>query len=123
MPSPSVSTIEQLARLGQVYGPFFFAILFILVVPRTAYGYYVTASTRTNPPTSPADVLVMRTYFAGTVILGAVFACASIGWWFHSQNIRSYTYRVRIVEVVSTVEITGPFHIQKIPRLTAIGGA
>jgi hypothetical protein len=55
MEIPEFPIFKDLVQLAADFGPFLFAILFIMVVTRTAHGYYRECSTRTEPLASPEE--------------------------------------------------------------------
>jgi hypothetical protein len=54
--------IETLANAGFLWGPFFFSILFMLVITRMAHSYYRDVNVRTSPPASPEEKTTYRLY-------------------------------------------------------------
>jgi hypothetical protein len=94
-----LSTFEAITRLAEQFGPFLFAILFILVVTRTARGYYVSCMTRKEPPPSKEEQKTYRLYFLCSVWVGIVVMALSIGWWVYAQAKGNHVYQVAVVDL------------------------
>ena len=94
-----LSTLEAITRLAEQFGPFLFAILFILVVTRTARRYYLECMTRKEPPPSVQEQKTYRLYFLCSVWVGIVVMTMSIGWWIYAQAKGNHVYQVAVVDL------------------------
>lgn len=88
--------LNSLANAGFLWGPFFFSMLFILVVTRTAHGYYANANERVTPPASAEEKQDYRTYFRLSMACGMVLVFLSVGWWMYAQ-LQAHTFEGVIV--------------------------
>jgi len=77
--------LEVLTNASFLYGPFFFAILFILVVTRMAHSYYKSINERTTPPASPEEKKTYRMFFIASISVGIVLVFTAVGWWIYAQ--------------------------------------
>lgn len=116
------STIATAVQLASQFGPFLFAILFILVVTRTARGYYNEANTRTNPPASPQEIQAYKFYFMCSVWCGIGVMVLSIAWWFYVQSRGTYVYQVAIINLTPDETISADYYEQTHPHPVVVGG-
>lgn len=91
--------MEQLAQLTQLayqYGPFLFALLFMLVISRWGYQIYQQACTR-EPPASQEEINTYRLYFIGSTGFGFSLVILALGWWFyHNDSPQQYVFKGEI---------------------------
>jgi hypothetical protein len=95
---------ENLSKLSEValqYGPFFFAVLFVLGVTRWAYKVFKEINAKTNPPATPKELSTARLVFLGTFFFGLSLVVVSVVWWlgfrpkiyaFHGEIINLHDY-------------------------------
>ncbi len=76
-------SISELTQLAYQFGPFFFALLFNLVISRWAYKVYNQASLNQNAPDTEKKTL--KLVFVTAFGFGIVLVIASIWWWFGHQ--------------------------------------
>jgi hypothetical protein len=115
------SNIATVVQLAVQFGPFLFAILFILVVTRTAQGYYNEANTRTNPPASTQEVQTYKFYFMCSIWCGIVVMTLSIAWWIYAQSRGSYVYQLAIVNLTPDEIVTADYYEQTHPHPVVVG--
>ena len=75
---------ENLSKLSEIalqYGPFFFAVLFVLGVMRWAYKVFKETNAKTNPPATPKELSAARLVFLGTFFFGLALVVVSVVWW------------------------------------------
>ena len=84
------SAMSSLASIGYEYGPFFFAVLFILVIPRSAGKLYSTAAAGSE------DKFTYRNYFYASWGFGMLLVASAVAWWAHAQE-SHYTFTGQIV--------------------------
>jgi hypothetical protein len=118
-----LTTIESVTRLAEQFGPFLFAILFILVVTRTARGYYVDCMTRTAPPSTDQEQKTYRLYFLCSVWVGIAAMTMSIGWWIYSQARGNHVYQFAIVNLGPDETILADYYFKNSPHPTVEGVA
>lgn len=118
-----LSTVEAITRLAEQFGPFLFAVLFILVVTRTARGYYVECMTRKDPPPSEQEQKTYRAYFTSSVWIGVAVMSLSIGWWFYVQARGNHVYQITIVDLEPDESVLANYYFKKglRPTLSADG--
>jgi hypothetical protein len=108
-----LSTVEAITRLAEQFGPFLFAVLFILVVTRTARGYYVECMTRKEPPPSDQEQKTYRAYFMSSVWIGVAVMSLSIGWWFYVQARGNHVYQITIVDLDPDESVLSNYYFKK----------
>jgi len=89
--------IKELANAGFLWGPFFFSILFMLVITRTAHSYYAKVVERTSPPADAEEKKLYANYFKLSIACGIVMVFLSVGWWIFGQLQRNNTFEGAIV--------------------------
>jgi len=77
----SSDALLKFTELAFQYGPFFFAILFVLGVSRWSYKVFTETSRRTDPPAGKKDLGAARAVFVGSFIVGIVLVGAAVVWW------------------------------------------
>lgn len=92
----TLQLIDSLANAGFLWGPFFFSILFMLVITRTAHSYYSRVNERINPPASPTERHDYRFYFHLSIVCGTILVFLSVGWWIYAQ-LKQHTFQGVIV--------------------------
>ena len=111
-----LSTFEAITRLAEQFGPFLFAILFILVVTRTARSYYVACMTRKEPPPSKDEQKTYRLYFLCSVWVGIAVMALSIGWWVYAQAKGNHVYQVAVVDLGSDEQVLSDYYFKTTQR-------
>jgi hypothetical protein len=77
--------LEMLSSSSFMWGPFFFSLLFMLVITRTANNYFQNVIKRTDPPADKEEKQVYRRFFVASIIAGIVLVFVSVGWWTYAQ--------------------------------------
>jgi hypothetical protein len=116
-----LSVIETITQLAEQFGPFLFAVLFILVVTRTAQGYYKECATREHPPASDQEVRTYRLYFLCSVWVGIAVMGLSLGWWFYVQAKGSHVYQVAIVDLTPDQTVLSEYYNKLVPHPSVPG--
>jgi hypothetical protein len=116
MSAPGYSSMDQLSRLAELYGPFFFAILFLFFVTHSSYNYYMKIRACTNPKASQEELLLMRRNFISSVVVSLLLVFASIGWWFYQQTRGVYTYQIAITGLNARIQIDSPYFLRRSMR-------
>jgi hypothetical protein len=75
------SALDTLANIAYQFGPFFFAVLFTLVITRTARQWYLEVRASNDPEEKKA----YRTYFRASWLFGMLLCATSVAWWVRSQ--------------------------------------
>jgi hypothetical protein len=107
-------------RLAAQYGPFLFAMLFVLVVTRTARIYYRESNVR-MPPASEEEKKVYQSYFTTSVWVGIFLTLLSIGWWIYVHLFGPSVYQIAIVGLNSDETILSDYFSKTVPRPTVSG--
>ncbi|HXM65984.1 MAG TPA: hypothetical protein VN911_04570 [Candidatus Acidoferrum sp.] len=94
----STDTASKLTELAFQYGPFFFAVLFVLGVTRWAYKVFKEVTTRTQPVPSPKDLATARIIFVGSFVVGILLVAASVVWWLGYRP-RTFVFRGEIQDL------------------------
>lgn len=80
--------IGDLASIAAQYGPFLFAILFILFVPYLGQKWFsaiLQARIAGNAQERAAHVQVYRFYWVSGIIMGLALTVLSVSWWLYVQ--------------------------------------
>lgn len=77
--------LSMLSSSSFMWGPFFFSLLFMLVITKTAHNYLQGVIRRTDPPAHKDERTVYRQYFITSLISGIVLVFISVGWWIYAQ--------------------------------------
>lgn len=119
---PDWSTFALLVRLGEEFGPFLFAILFIVFVTRTAHSFYQECTTRQNPVASEDEKRTYRFYFVCSVWCGIAVMTISIGWWIYGKVKGPHVYQVAIVNIQDNERLIADYFNKQVTR-PAVPGA
>jgi hypothetical protein len=92
----SLQWLEGLATASFLWGPFFFSILFMLVITRIAHVYYEGVSRRAEPPALPEEKRTYRMFFMAAVVCGIILVFVSVGWWIYAQ-LNRHTFEGTII--------------------------
>src|ERR1700686_5260950 len=94
----SPEDVLTLSKAAMQYGPFLFAMIFIVLVPPYAYqrlrGSY---SVSQNDPERGSLLREGRTYFRSAWLFGMLLVICSITWWMYIQHftiVGSNQYRI-----------------------------
>jgi hypothetical protein len=98
------SGMETLASIAFQFGPFFFAVLFMLVITHSARNWY---SESRAAGADPSERRTYQVYFQCTYSFGMVLVAASVGWWMVSQWGRHHAFE-GIVVALHQNESLGP---------------
>lgn len=109
--------------LAEQFGPFLFALLFILFVTRTAHRYYRDCNTRTTPPASREEKSAYRFYFVCSIWAGIAVMALAVAWWVYFQSRGNHVYQVAIIGLKSNEDITADYFFKLVQRPTVVGGA
>jgi hypothetical protein len=120
--SEAFGFIETLTRLAEQFGPFLFAILFIVFVTRTARSYYVECMTRTAPPWTAQEQKTYRLYFLCSVWGGVAVMTLSLGWWFYRHAKGNYVYQISVVNLSPEEKIVSEFYSRTNVHQTVVPG-
>jgi hypothetical protein len=78
---------SKLASIAVQYGPFFFSILFCIVLSKWGYSIYKNANVRVKPkPASKQEINTYRYYFILITIFGVILVIISVFWWIRQQS-------------------------------------
>lgn len=66
------------------FGPFLFALLFMLFITRTAKSWMCEANAR-SPSADEVEKKTLRTYFVSTYVFGLLLVVLSVSWWLYFQ--------------------------------------
>ena len=106
----TINFIESLTRLAEQFGPFLFAILFIVFITRTARGYYDECMKRTSPPSTDQEQRTYRLYFFSSMWVGIVVMALSIGWWLYTQSRGNHVYQISILNLAPDEKIVSEYY-------------
>jgi cbb3-type cytochrome oxidase subunit 3 len=89
-------SIERFATTAFELGPFFFSILFMLVIVGMAHKFYRKVNLRSNPEASAAEKKCYQIYFVSSFVAGIILVFISVGWWMYTHG-KKHTLRGAIV--------------------------
>ena len=118
-----VPAFERLVQLASEFGPFLFAILFIMFVTRTARGYYNEVSTRTAPAASREELRAYRFYFICSIWAGLAVMALAVGWWVYANWRGGNFYQVAILNLKSDERISADYFTKSVQRPVVPGGS
>jgi hypothetical protein len=87
------AAVDTLAALAYQFGPFFFTVLFVLFITRTARSWY----SGPNASTDPQEKQTYRNYFRASYLFGMVLCMISVAWWIRTQWEGHHAFAGRIV--------------------------
>ncbi len=80
----TMTQFSQVVRQLWQYGPFAFAVVYLVLI-RWAYKTYTNACKRRDPPASDREKNTCRLYFLGTAMFGGTLVVVSVIWWLVCQ--------------------------------------
>jgi hypothetical protein len=83
--------LDALSNVAYQFGPFFFAVLFTLVITRSARQWYA------QPNLEPEQQAAFRNYFYACWIFGMLLVVASVAWWIRTQWEGHHAFAGKIV--------------------------
>ena len=92
---------ENLSKLSETaiqYGPFFFAVLFVLGVTRWSYGVFKETNAKKNPAATPQQLSTARLVFLGTFFFGLALVGVSVVWWLGFRP-KIYAFQGQIIDL------------------------
>ena len=104
---PSFTSVVQLASN---FGPFLFAILFIVVVTRVASAHYRDCVTRKEPAPSPQEMATYRFYFVCSITSGLALTALAVGWWMFASWRGDNRYQVTFYDLNNDQHITSSYY-------------
>lgn len=90
--------LEALSALASELGPFFFSVLFLLVVTTTARHWYKETCTR-QPPSEHDERIAMRRYFWMAALVGIGLSFVAVGWFVYKNFGSAHAYHVVFVDL------------------------
>jgi hypothetical protein len=116
-----LSMLDSIARSAAQYGPFLFAVLFTLVVTRTAHKYYQESNTRQQPPATEEEKATYRSYFTTSIWVGIALTLVSIGWWIYVQMQGTNVYQIAINGLQPDETVSSNYYAMTKPEPTIPG--
>ena len=94
---------SEFAAVASQYGPFFFALLFVIFVPFLGQRYFrdFLEQRSTTPEERQTALQVYKFYWLSGIVTGLVLVAASVAWWFYVQA--AYVLPARIALVEATI--------------------
>jgi len=93
-----MESIDALTSIASQFGPFFFAVLFMVFITKTARNWYADVVCR-NPPADPTERLTYRLYFMTTFGFGLLLVVISVAWWIYIHLIDKHAFEGVIVNL------------------------
>jgi hypothetical protein len=98
--STLTQVLDTLTSIGYQFGPFFFSILFTLVITNTARKWYAAV-----PSNCTEDKKVFKTYFHASWTFGMLLVATSVLWWVRAQWEGHHLFAANIVSLRSTQQL------------------
>jgi hypothetical protein len=118
--SLSLPSLDHLVELAFQYGPFLFALLFLLSIVRWAQQKFQEIQ-KQNPPSSSQTVNSYRFVYLASFAVGVALVIVSVVWWWQYRP-TIYVYRGVIENLDETQTLDGEtayFHAKRIPPAMA----
>ena len=112
--------LSQVVPLAEQFGPFVFAILFVVVITRTAHGYYRECSTRV-PAATPDELKTYKNYFNLSMWFGVAVTTLSIFWWLYAHLNATHVNQVTIKDLKKGEEVSADYFSKLAPHAEAVG--
>lgn len=77
--------LNMLSSISFAWGPFFFSLLFMLVITKKSHTCLQEIVKRTDPPAEEDERAIYKQYFKASMISGIVLVFISVGWWIFAQ--------------------------------------
>ncbi len=103
-------------RLAEQFGPFLFAILFLLVITRTAHGYYQECNSRKHPAASEQEKKTYRSYFICSMWFGIGLTTLSIAWWVYVHLQGQHIYQVTVLNLQADEVVNAEYYSKRAIR-------
>jgi len=87
------AALDQLAEIAYDFGPFFFAVLFTLVITSSARRWYLQAQRCRDLDTRNT----YRNYFYASWLFGMLLVGVSVAWWLRSKWETHHTFAAAVV--------------------------
>jgi hypothetical protein len=107
-------TTLKIAKAASELGPFLFATLYILFVPRIAHKWWHDASEDNERRT-------LRIYFISSVGVGIILMSISIAWWIYSNTQKQYFYQWTVTGLKEGEHIASNYYSRISPHPTIPG--
>jgi len=121
--------LENVSAVAQQYGPFFFALLFVLIVPTTAHKWYNDATKKKLPDNIDGKAIVShqistyRLYFLTSVIAGIAFTIIAIAYYVWIHLFGNYVYQFAVLGLTDRQHVASNFYSLRTVRESPVPGA
>jgi len=100
-----IKAIDQLVHLAWQFGPFAFALIFLVGMAMWGQKIWEKVTTRKNPPAHEDEKNTYRFYFIAMTAIGVVLVGISVFWWWTHQP--AYFWEGQIESLAETDTIEG----------------
>jgi len=121
--------LQQVSAVAQQYGPFFFALLFVLIVPTTAHKWYNDATKKKLPNNSEGIAIVAhqistyRLYFVTSVVAGILFTIVAIIYYVWVHLFGNYVYQFAVLGLNDRQHLASNYYSLRTVRESPVPGA
>lgn len=116
-------SLQALSMVAYELGPFFFSILFTLVIVGIAHRCYRKVNLRKEPIASPEEKRSYRMYFISSFGAGILLVFISVAWWMYA-HISKHTLQGAIIGLSSSqtlIAYSDELYVRVIKRPLTIG--
>jgi hypothetical protein len=92
-----MDNLTQMTMSAHEYAPFFFAVLYSVVIPTMAYRWYSASNSRQRP--NMLEQRTTRLWFLTTTYFGFFLVVAAIAWFIYVHARSVYTYEGFVVDL------------------------
>ena len=98
---------NDLSEIALKFGPFFFSLIFCLIIVPTSRKWYWTLNRRVDPPPTKNERKTYKSILIGSSIFSIVLISVCVIWWLSIQN-SVKVFSGEIQNVNDYIEITSP---------------
>lgn len=123
-PEINIKTVMELTNAGFMFGPFFFAVFFMLVITGSAHYWYSKVVQRTAPPASDAEKTIYRNYFWLSFSCGILLVFVSVGWWLYT-NWKEHSFQGVVIGLEMSQNLVAgeeDYYTREVNRKQGAGG-
>lgn len=119
-------SVMDYANAGFIWGPFFFAVFFMVVITASAHLCYSSVMRRVSPPASETEKADYRNYFRLSIWVGIVLVFISVSWWLyaHWKSDKDHAFQGVVIGLEinqSLVASEEDFYTREVSRKVGVG--
>jgi hypothetical protein len=95
----ALNQVEQSASFGEKYGPYFFAVALIIIVPFISRAVFAGSLASADATVRKRALEDFRFYFRLTAVTGVLCVVAGVGWWIFENFRESARTQAKVAEL------------------------